>query len=572
MNVLKNFKIRTKLLLSYFILVAIIISIGGVGISSIRKVNNNSSDMYKANLKSVDHLYSLNTNLLNLRGELQDLIFEMNGDNKSKEERIKNIERLKEENTKIINEYEKENLMNWEKENWGNFKEKLERYRDIRENAIELVKKNKYSDAQKGWTDIIALRDDMSNELDKIIQMNLEQAKKSDDNNYLIYKNVTVIMYSSIIFTILVTIILSLFISKYIANSINKGLNFAEAISNGDLTYEININSKDEFGQLSDALNNARNNIKTLIKDITGESHNMSIASEELYDTTKNISLKMNSINNFTKEIVRDTQEASAITQEISASAEEINAGINDLSGKATDGSNQSFNIKNRAESIRTKGVSSKELTDRIYDVKHKDITKAIEEGKVVEDIKVMADSIAEIAEQTNLLALNAAIEAARAGEKGNGFAVVADEIRKLAEQSSSNVKSIKDVIEKVQNAFKNVSINSQELLEFVDKNVRGDYQLLVDTGNSYDQDARFVNDMSENIAAMAEEINSTVDEMTKVIQDIASSAQSTSSNSSEIMNSVLSTTQSIEQVVQSAENQAELAQRLNGLVNKFKL
>ncbi|MBU5485307.1 methyl-accepting chemotaxis protein [Clostridium sp. MSJ-11] len=572
MNVLKKLKIRTKLLLSYFILVVTIIFIGGVGISSIRKVNNNSYDMYNINLKSVDYLYSLNTNLLNLRGELQDLIFMNDGDSKSKEEKISNIEKLKEENTRLINQYEKGNLMDWEKENWGNFKEKLERYRDIRENAIELVKKNKYSDAQKGWSDIMALRADMANELNKIIQMNLDQAQKSDENNSLIYKNVTIIMYSSIIFTILVAIILALFISKYIANSINKGLNFAEAISNGDLTYEINISSKDEFGQLSNALNNARNSIKTLIMEITGESHNMSMASEELYNTTKNISLKMNSINDFTKEIVKDTQEASAVTEEISASVEEINAGINDLSNKAVNGSNQSLNIKNRAESIRIKGISSKELTDKIYDVKYEDITKAIEEGKVVEDIKVMADSIAQIAEQTNLLALNAAIEAARAGEKGKGFAVVADEIRKLAEQSSSNVKSIKDVIEKVQNAFKNISINSQDLLEFVDNNVKEGYQLLVDTGNSYEQDARFVNDMSEDIAAMTEEINSTVDEITKVIQNIASSAQSTSSNSSEIMNNVSSTTQSIEQVVESAENQAELSQRLNQLVNKFKL
>ncbi|MBS2905259.1 methyl-accepting chemotaxis protein, partial [Klebsiella pneumoniae] len=70
----------------------------------------------------------------------------------------------------------------------------------------------------------------------------------------------------------------------------------------------------------------------------------------------------------------------------------------------------------------------------------------AIEQGKVVEDVRIMADSIAEISEQTNLLALNAAIEAARAGENGKGFAVVAEEVKHLAEQTRDTVEQIKKV------------------------------------------------------------------------------------------------------------------------------
>jgi methyl-accepting chemotaxis protein len=65
---------------------------------------------------------------------------------------------------------------------------------------------------------------------------------------------------------------------------------------------------------------------------------------------------------------------------------------------------------------------------------------KAIRDGKNVEEIKNIAETIEEIASQTNLLALNAAIEAASAGEAGRGFAVVADEVRKLAEESTESV------------------------------------------------------------------------------------------------------------------------------------
>ena len=86
---------------------------------------------------------------------------------------------------------------------------------------------------------------------------------------------------------------------------------------------------------------------------------------------------------------------------------------------------------------------------------------------EVVENIKVMADTIASISEETNLLALNAAIEAARAGEQGKCFAVVAEEIKKLAEQSSQAVVGIQDTIIKVQEALKNLSDNSKEVLTY---------------------------------------------------------------------------------------------------------
>lgn len=100
--------------------------------------------------------------------------------------------------------------------------------------------------------------------------------------------------------------------------------------------------------------------------------------------------------------------------------------------------------IQKRAVEVKDKGVSSARIAKELYKEKQGSIVKAIEDGKVVEDIRVMAESISNIASQTNLLALNAAIEAARAGEQGRGFAVVAEEVRKLAEQLNSMVQKFK--------------------------------------------------------------------------------------------------------------------------------
>ena len=134
--------------------------------------------------------------------------------------------------------------------------------------------------------------------------------------------------------------------------------------------------------------------------------------------------------------------------------------------------------IKKHAIDIRNKAEKDIEIGNAIYISKRENIIKAIEEGKIVKEIKVMADGIASIAEQTNLLALNAAIEAARAGEQGRGFAVVAEEVRKFAEQSSGTVTQIQDMVIQVQFAFNNLSNSGQDVLNFIVNNVKPSQKL----------------------------------------------------------------------------------------------
>jgi Methyl-accepting chemotaxis protein len=332
------------------------------------------------------------------------------------------------------------------------------------------------------------------------------------------------------------------------------------------------VGNTDEIGEIARSLSSMQASVAALVKEIINNSQSLSSSSTMLSSTVKHLSDKVVVITDSVQDISSQMQEASAATEEITASIEEVEANINVLSQKAANGSDNAVDFKERAQNAQKNSRQAIDESMQILAEKKADVEKAIATGRVVENIKVMADTIAGISAQTNLLALNAAIEAARAGEQGRGFAVVAEEVRKLAEQSAKSVLNIQETIDQVQVAFKSSTDTGSGMLDFIDQDVQKNFAAYGDTGRHYAEDAEFVSRMSEEIASMSEDVNHTVSEVSKAIQVMTGNTQKSNEHTKTISDNMDETTAVLKNVADTAGEQAYLAANLNDMVRKFKV
>lgn len=568
----KNLKISQKLI-SCFISISLFIAIvGAIGLYNMKNINSNAESMYNNNLISVKSMSLVKANIADIRSNVILITFNREGSSIEIQSVVDEINKLKGDNEAHFEEYEKIVLSKNEEDTYNEFKDLYNKYLSICENTIKFVQNGDYDQAQSKYMGVAEVRQKMYEAIDNAIISEIELANNENNENARVYKNSIYIIGIVAVIGLAAAILLGLMLSSLLSKQINEVLQYTESLGEGDFTKEIAVTSKDELGKMSEELNNAGKKVKNLIFEVMGSANDLGAASEELSATVEEISSQIENAGESMNQISGGAEELSTNTEEVTASIEEMNSTINELAKKANDASSSANEIRQRAMNIKTESENSINRIKEIYEERNANITKSIEEGKVVEEVGIMADSIADIAEQTNLLALNAAIEAARAGEHGRGFAVVAEEVRNLAEQSAETVSKIQVIVEQVQNAFKDLSENANDVITIMGSNVKKDYEDFFEVGVQYENDALLVNEFSGRIASASQAMAEAIEQVNGAIQNVSAAAQESAANSENVTEGMHETTAAIEEVATTAQDQASLAEKLNTMVQKFKI
>jgi methyl-accepting chemotaxis protein len=315
----------------------------------------------------------------------------------------------------------------------------------------------------------------------------LQQANTTEDyeaaqaNYASAFRNMVTLAGLAIVFGALI----AFFLTRSITVPVNEALGVANRLADGDLTVRIGETSKDETGQMLQAMRNMIGKLSAVVTDVNSGAQALASASEEVSATAQALS--------------QAASEQAAGVEETSASLEQMTSSI----------------AQNTENAKVTEGMASKAAQDATDGGQSVNATVA-----AMKEIAKKIGIIDDIAAQTNLLALNAAIEAARAGEHGKGFAVVAAEVRKLAERSQVAAQEIGEV-----------ASSSVELAEKAGKLLEQMVPTIRKTADLVQEISAASSEQSSGVG----QINSAVGQLNQTTQQNASSSEELAATSEEM-------------------------------------
>jgi len=383
---------------------------------------------------------------------------------------------------------------------------------------------NEYADKATVATE--AIKKPLGDLVDTITTLNKESIEEMNGQT----RSMNLTMGITTFLALAVGIFVALFLSRKISGATQAVLVQAEAIADGDLTRDdLKIQSQDELGDLTTAINKMSGSLKRMILAITENSLHVSAASEELSSTSQQITANSEETSAQAKVVSNATQQVSQNLQTVATGAEEMGASIKEIAKNASE-----------AARIATSAVRVAETTTAT-------VSKL---GESSNEIGQVIKVITSIAQQTNLLALNATIEAARAGEAGKGFAVVANEVKELAKETAKATEDISRKIEAIQT----------------------DTKAAVEAIASISEVINQVNGISSTIATAVEEQNATTNEMSRNVSEAAHGSGEITSNIAGVAQAAESTSRGAADTQKAAQQLVETSAELRRLVDQFKI
>lgn len=372
-----------------------------------------------------------------------------------------------------------------------------------------------------------------------------------------------------------VSIFMAIFISYFFSRGLTRPLqsltNHVQRVAEGDLTLQLQVQSRDEVGILTEhfnemiqQMNEMVSKIKHNVATVQQSAHNLHYLTNETVGASQEVSSAMDNVTGGASTLANSVEEVSAQLENIADSMQHMNQSVESI---------QEVTIK--AEQTSQEGLDTMQHLVRTREeasavVVHTEEVAGNLESRV-QSIQGVVELIKGLSDQTNLLALNASIEAARAGEQGKGFAVVAEEVRKLAEQSKAATGEIVMMIGDVQSEVSRVVEVVSQLRgitatqDQVTTEAEKEFQTIMSVVNT-------ITTSVENITVEVQNMGHEQQEITGVMKTIAATSQESAAISEEVNAATESQVLHLEKVSHTMKGLTEEMKDLEGIVEQFKI
>lgn len=322
-------------------------------------------------------------------------------------------------------------------------------------------------------------------------------------------------------------------LANWLSARVERSVEVAERIADGELNFDTPIMESDESGRLMHALTRMQNRLRELIYDLGYDAQHLTDSAQSLDTQTVNLMQAAVEQRESTEEVAVTVEQLTTAMQQIADQADRVQ----ELAHASVDAA---------VDSAKTVHKSADQISQMAEEISSAtaNLTALQSMSKEVDGIVA---TIEDIAEQTNLLALNAAIEAARAGDHGRGFAVVADEVRSLSQRTAQSTSEISSVIMKIQKMIEDVNRDMSEGI----KNMRSGVEFAHQAGDA----VATLEDKAQQVTFSVDQIRNFLKEQEDGMIIIAQRVEQIAQSSVQVASGNEEVTKSVERLYKMAED-----------------
>jgi methyl-accepting chemotaxis protein len=365
--------------------------------------------------------------------------------------------------------------------------------------------------------------------------------------------------------------VIGVWLLRSIQSSISVLKEGASIIGDGDLSYRVETNSKDEMGELAHTFNRmaekmqkSMNEVKDAAEKLTSSSQNLAAVSEETTAQSDEVTEAISQVATGAQSQADHLQECTLLLSDVTGYIKETASISDEIASDAIQAENDGKAGSSIVHQLNTHSENFLELAQSL-------ISEIQDASKQSKQINSIVETIQEIAGSTDLLALNAAIESARAGEAGRGFSVVASEVRKLAERSKNEALRIQQLVKSMTNQMEQLSKETVRFEQYRVDQVES-VQQTEKAFTSIIQNVSQINGRISQVKSAIGRVESANENLSEKLFEVSAISEESVATSEQVSASSIHQKEAIHQVNVAATELQEIALTLQEEVDQFSL